>query len=63
MTGIILSLLAQQYSPTDAAKIGVFLHGLAGDIAIEKITEESLLASDIIENISNGIKKIHVQSK
>ncbi len=63
LTGIILSLLAQQYSPTDAAKIGVFLHGLAGDIAIEKITEESLLASDIIENISNGIKKIHVQSK
>ena len=63
LTGIILSLLAQQYSPAEAAKIGVFLHGLAGDIATETITEESLTASDIIENITNGLRKIHILSK
>ena len=63
LTGIVLSLLAQQYSPAEAAKIGVFLHGLAGDIATETIMEESLIASDIIENITNGLRKITILSK
>jgi NAD(P)H-hydrate epimerase len=63
LTGIILSLLAQHYLPAEAAKIGVFLHGLAGDIATETIMEESLIASDIIENITNGLRKITILSK
>lgn len=49
LTGIITSLLGQKYSPKDAAILGVFLHGLAADIAIEFIGEESLCASDIID--------------
>jgi hydroxyethylthiazole kinase-like uncharacterized protein yjeF len=54
LTGMILSLLAQGYSPENAAVTGVFLHGLAGDIAAEKLCYESILASDIIENIGNA---------
>jgi NAD(P)H-hydrate epimerase len=56
LTGIILSLLAQNYSPQNAAVIGVFLHGLAGELALENQSEESLIASDIIENIGKAFK-------
>jgi ADP-dependent NAD(P)H-hydrate dehydratase / NAD(P)H-hydrate epimerase len=58
LTGMILSLLAQGYSPENAAITGVFLHGLAGDIAAEKSCFESLIASDIIENIANAFNYI-----
>lgn len=58
LTGMILSLLAQQYSPIEAAKIGVFLHGMAGDCAAEKIGEISLIASNIIENIGTSLRKL-----
>lgn len=58
LTGIILSLLAQGYSPADASIAGVYIHGLAGDIAAEKFPFESLVASDIVENIGNAIGKI-----
>lgn len=48
LTGIILGLLAQQYSPADAALIGVFVHGLAGDIAKKEYGEQALVSSDLI---------------
>jgi NAD(P)H-hydrate epimerase len=54
LTGMILSLLAQGYSPEKAAITGVFLHGLAGDIAAQKFGYEALIASDIIDNIGNA---------
>ena len=59
LTGIILGLLAQSYSPLNAALAGVFLHGLAGDIAAEEKSQESLIASDIIENLGYAFKKIN----
>lgn len=49
LTGIILSLLAQGYEPTKAACIGVYIHGLAGDIVSHEKGEVSILASDIVE--------------
>ncbi|NDV65436.1 NAD(P)H-hydrate dehydratase [Bacteroides sp. 224] len=49
LTGIILSLLAQNYAPEEAAKIGVFIHGIAGDLARQKYGVIGLTASDIIE--------------
>lgn len=58
LTGVVLSLLAQGYSPKHAAIIAVFIHGLAGDIAAEKYGYASLVASDIIENISNAFLRI-----
>ncbi len=58
LTGIILSLLAQGYKPEEAALAGVFLHGMAGDIAAGKNSYESLLASDIIINIGNAFNAV-----
>jgi hydroxyethylthiazole kinase-like uncharacterized protein yjeF len=58
LTGIILSLLAQGYEPVDAAITGVYLHGLAGDLAAEKLCQESLIASDIIDGISSAFNRI-----
>ena len=52
LTGMILSLLAQRYTPAEAALLGVFMHGKAGDIAAENIGMESLIARDIIRNIN-----------
>jgi hydroxyethylthiazole kinase-like uncharacterized protein yjeF len=54
LTGMILSLLSQGYDPADAAVTGVFLHGLAGDMAVEKSSYESVIASDIINNIASA---------
>lgn len=59
LTGMIVSLLAQSYTPAEAAITAVFLHGLAADIAIENgQCMESLLAGDIIENIGAAFNKI-----
>jgi len=58
LTGIILSLLAQGYEPFYSSVIGVYLHGLAGDIAAEKLCQESLIASDIIDGISSAFNRI-----
>ena len=56
LTGIILSLLAQGYNSKDAALLGVYIHGLAGDIAATQKGENSLIASDIVENLGNAFK-------
>lgn len=58
LTGIILSLLAQGYEPEDAAITGVYLHGLAGDIASEESCQESIIASDIIKSIGKAFNKL-----
>lgn len=60
LAGIIASLLAQGFDEFDAAKYGVYLHGLAGDLAKEKYGEYSLIASDIIEFIPQAIKMMEV---
>ncbi|HLP75202.1 MAG TPA: NAD(P)H-hydrate dehydratase [Bacteroidales bacterium] len=63
LTGMILSLLSQGYSPEDAAIIAVFLHGMAGDIAAEQDSCESVIASDIINSIGQAFKKIRTSKK
>jgi len=60
LTGIITGLLAQKYTPLDAAIFGVYLHGLAGDIAAKNISQEALIANDIIENLGNAFKEISI---
>ncbi len=54
LTGIIAGLLAQGYDSVQAALLGVYLHGLAADMAAQSIAEEAMIASDIIDNISNA---------
>ncbi len=58
LTGMIVSLLGQGFSSEAAAVCGVYLHGLAGDLAIEVKTEHSLIASDIIDFIPLAYKKV-----
>jgi hydroxyethylthiazole kinase-like uncharacterized protein yjeF len=58
LTGIITGLLSQKYSPLNACIFGVYLHGLSGDIAAKNISEEALIANDIIENLGNAFKEI-----
>lgn len=56
LTGIVVSLLAQGYSTETAMKLGVFLHGLSGDIALESQSQESLIAGDIITHLGEAFK-------
>jgi NAD(P)H-hydrate epimerase len=58
LTGILLGLLAQGYSREEACKLGVYIHGLAGDIAAEEKTEMGMTASDIIEALPAAWKKM-----
>ncbi len=51
LDGVIAGLIAQGLAPMDAASLGAFLHGLAGDVAAERLSEYSLIASDIIDAI------------
>jgi NAD(P)H-hydrate epimerase len=48
LTGIITALLCQELTPFDAARLGVHVHGLAGDLAAEDLGQVSMIASDLI---------------
>ncbi|MCV9926818.1 NAD(P)H-hydrate dehydratase [Flavobacterium sp. LS1R49] len=54
LTGIITSLLAQGYSPIQAAQLGVYIHGLTADIALPETGYQSFIASDIIANLGKA---------
>lgn len=58
LTGIICGLLARGYQAQDAATLGMYLHGLAGDCAAERYGKESLTAGDIIEALPQAFKMI-----
>ena len=59
LTGLITGLMAQGYEPVIAARLGVFVHGLAGDLASETTGQEALTAGDIIGYIGKAFLKIH----
>ncbi|RNC63744.1 NAD(P)H-hydrate dehydratase [Proteiniphilum sp. X52] len=58
LAGMITSLLAQGYQAVEAARIGVFLHGVTADITGGRIHPRSFVASDIIENIGNAYRSL-----
>ena len=58
LTGILTGLLAQKYSSLDACILGVYLHGLAGDIAAQKRSQEAMIASDIIDHLGDAFMQI-----
>lgn len=58
LTGIILGLLSSGYEPYNAARIGVYVHGLAADIALESQSIESLIATDIIKHLGEAFNNI-----
>ena len=49
LTGVITALLCQGLAPFDAARLGVHLHGRAGDLAAAKLGQVSLIASDLLD--------------
>jgi len=58
LTGMITGLLAQGISPQDAAVAGVYIHGLAGDLAVVETGSAALLASDIVDHIGKAFLTI-----
>ena len=59
LTGIITGLVASGYSSGIACIIGVYLHGLSGDISADEIGYEATTASDIIENLGLAFKSLY----
>ncbi len=55
LSGLIGGLLAQGLEPLSAARLGVYIHGLAGDFAASILGKRALVASNIIENIGNAL--------
>lgn len=58
LTGMIAAFIGQGMRPFDAARLGVYLHGFAGDLAAKEKGETSMLASDLLNNIPDAIKKL-----
>jgi NAD(P)H-hydrate epimerase len=59
LTGILTGLLAQSYTSVEAAILGVFLHGLAGDLAVREKGNQGLIASDLVDFVPFAYKKLY----
>jgi NAD(P)H-hydrate epimerase len=58
LTGIICAFLAQGYEPINAAILGVYLHGLASDITLKTQSSESMLITDVVDNLGQAFYQI-----
>jgi len=58
LTGLIGSLLAQGFEALEAARLGVWLHGRAGDLAVEGVGEMGLAAGDLVEGLPGVIEEL-----
>lgn len=58
LTGVIAALVAQGMSPWDAARLGVHVHGLAGDLAAARIGQISMIATDIIDDLPPAFQQL-----
>jgi len=56
LTGLIAALACQGLSPVNAARLGVYLHGLAGDMASAQLGQESMIASDLIRFLPEALQ-------
>ncbi len=56
LTGILLGLMASNYTPKEACLVGVWLHGKAGDLSAKSIAQPAMIASDITENLGKAFK-------
>jgi ADP-dependent NAD(P)H-hydrate dehydratase / NAD(P)H-hydrate epimerase len=59
LTGILTSLLSQGYSSSETALLGVYLHGLAGDIAAKHLSQEAMTASDITDKLGEAFNYLN----
>jgi len=58
LTGLITGLLAQGMDPLGAAQAGVYLHGLAGDLAVEASSQEAMVAGDMIMYLGEAFREV-----
>ncbi len=58
LTGVVAALMGQGLSSLDATILGVHLHGLAGDLAAERLGQISLMATDIVESLPQAFQTI-----
>lgn len=58
LTGIILGLLARGYNAPQSALIATFIHGYAADLCAKKMSQESILISDVIDRLSKAFQKL-----
>jgi ADP-dependent NAD(P)H-hydrate dehydratase / NAD(P)H-hydrate epimerase len=58
LTGILTGLLAQGYSSVETAVLGVYLHGLAGDMAAAELSMEAMVAGDIVDKIGKAFLQV-----
>ena len=63
LTGVVTALVAQGYSPADAALFGVYLHGLSGDLAAKHLSKEAMTASDTIRFLAQAFLSINSQAR
>lgn len=58
LTGIITALLARGYAPREASIVGMYLHGLAGDLAEQELGQESIVASDLVKYLPKAFLRV-----
>lgn len=58
LTGVLTAMIAQKYDSGDAAILGVYLHGLAGDLAADVLSQEAMTASDLIAHLGKAFKTL-----
>ena len=63
LTGLLAGFAAQAYAADQVAKMGVYMHGLAGDFAAEAFSQEAMLATDLIESLPAAFKKLQQQKQ
>ncbi len=62
LTGVIAALCGQHMSPFDAAVLGVYVHGLAGDMAAEEIGRMPMIATDIIDYLPDALSELEEEN-
>ncbi len=63
LTGIITALMARGYNQKNACIVGMYIHGMAGDLAAAELGEESTMASDIISYLPQAFKRLKCTEK
>ena len=63
LTGLIVSLIGQGLSAFDASQLGVYIHGLAGDVALENKGETSMIATDILNYLPEAFLRYKRERK
>ncbi len=59
LTGIVAALIGQGMTALDAARLGAYVHGLAGDLAVESVGQASLIADDLVESLPAAFMQIN----